>query len=182
MIDCKLNNKRVEKFARKFLSEHYDIKYSQYEWKDKKDDFDFVSPDGASALEVTMIISKNYEQAIEYEINKKRGKTVDCSRIKWGRFDEQGNLLMFAGADMEEIRDSIIKAINKKIKKKKSRCNRGIVYDNYELCIYVDDCGLFNDVRDFEFLINIINEDFVKIFIITSSFLFIYQDGIISKV
>lgn len=95
----------MENFAIGVLSNSFDNSYAKYIWRHKKDDFDFISPDGVTnAIEVASVISKNSINAREYELALNRGKKPDVNRVKKAHADKNGKLLTYYGGSMDEIR------------------------------------------------------------------------------
>ncbi len=173
------SSKVMEEFAIRVISKAYDSKYSKYIWHDKDDDFDFTSPDDQVALEVATILPKNIRNAIEYEQAIDKGKKPDPAKVYNSKVDDDGELLFYYGGSMEEIGKSINKMIEKKENKRKKRAKK---YNLYELCLCIDDGGLFNNKLNFDFIIRsgiLKITEFSKLFLITSSNFFVISDDLI---
>lgn len=173
------SSKRMEEFAIRVISKSYDCKYSKYIWHDKDDDFDFTSPDDKVALEVATILPQNIRNAIEYEKTIDKGKKPDSSKVYNSKVDDIGELLYYHGSSMDEIRKLISVMVNKKEKKRKKRLK---IYSLYELCLCINDGGLFNDKLDFDFIISsgiLKTTFFSKLFLITASNFFVISDNLI---
>ena len=141
----------MEEFAIRTISESFDKIYSTYVWHDKDDNFDFSSLDNVVAIEVATILSNNIINAIQYENALNNGKTPDINKVINSQIDKEGKLITYYGGLMDEIRDIIINIINKKERKRIKRIRK---YWSYELCLCVNEGGLFNTPRDFEFIVD----------------------------
>lgn len=64
----------MESFALRVLKFSFDSKYGEYFAPANSDNFDYISPDGNDALEITSIITKNEMEEYIYEKLKASGK------------------------------------------------------------------------------------------------------------
>lgn len=171
-----------EKFAIKEISLSFNRAYAKYEWKSSEDNFDFVSPDGTAALEVVTIIPKNYIEEYEYNIALEKGKNPDPSRVKSAHLSESKKILWCYGGSMSEIRELIQEYVCKKEQKRQNREIRKKKFDKYELCICVEEAGLFYKPEDFDFIIErdiMTDTKFSRIFIITCNNFYVIENNTI---
>lgn len=157
----------MEEFAIRTISKSYNNLYSNFIWHDKDDDFDFTSQDDTVAIEVATILPINEINAIQYENALEKGKNPNLNKVINAQINDERELLTYYGGSMSEIRKLVIKMI--KIKEVK-RVNRIKKYIQYELCLCINEGGLFNTVNDFDFIIKsgVLNDTgFSKLFLIT---------------
>lgn len=169
-------SKNTEKFAIELLSNVVSPEYSTYRWNDKKDDFDFISLDGTKALEVSLIIPENIQNAIKYESSLERGKKPDIRKVECGEVTPEGELVCYYGGSMEEIRTLLLERIAKKDGKARRKQKPSITC--YELCLLVSDGGLFHKEGDFDFLVpstQYRSSIFDCVYIVTSTYLFVIK-------
>lgn len=159
----------MEPFALKTIGLSFNRRYLEYYSPYDSDNFDYISPNNDKGLEITTVISYNEIEAYVYEKHKAEGKQkLDLSRIKYGKADENGKLVFYFGGTMEEIKQKIIIAINKKQQKAEKRLAK-CSFSDIDLCICINDGGLF-DLNSFElFFIDLQKYLFKNIFFITSS-------------
>lgn len=165
----------MEQFAKDVISKSFDYKYFKYIKPVNTDNFDFISPDGLNALEVTSVIPKNVLEAYQYEKEMAKGKTnLKKQRIKEAVFKDDGSLSSYYGGSFGAIIKEIKNAVeekNTKAKRRKELRN----YDSVDLCICVQDGGLMDlysyKIAGFAFD----NSEFDNIFFITQSFFFRYS-------
>lgn len=166
----KLNYKKelVEPFALNTIACSYDKSYKYYLWNKSEDNSDFVSPNGETSLEVSVVIPLNIQRAVVFESSKK----ANISYVKDAEIGENGLLKKFYGGSIEELKQLIIERVYEKQDKAK---NRNKKYTTYELCLCIDDGGLFEYEREMFFLLNH-KTIFSKIFLITSSRFFVLEN------
>lgn len=157
----------MESFAVNTIGLSFDEKYLQYKSPPNTDGFDFLSPDEANALEVTLVTTKNVMEAYEYECQRNKGKqNLHISRINGAVIKDDGSIKRYSGGSMEEIKNAILNAITTKQEKAKRRYNYESI-KTVDLCICVADGGLF-DLQSFEFFFDGLNNTiFEHIFFIT---------------
>ena len=169
----------MEEFSIRTIRKSYKSFYCDYIWHDKEDDFDFTSPDDKIALEVVTILSKNEINAIQYEKALDSNKSPDISRVINSHADNEGELLYYHGGTMSEIKDAVIEAILKKEEKRKKRTKK---YNCYELCICINEGGLFNRCCDFKFIFKTLKTTkFSRVFIITCLNFFVVENNQIEE-
>jgi len=171
----------MEKFAIRIISNSFDYSYSEYIWHDKDDDFDFTSPDDMTALEIATIISRNTQNAIQYEKALGNGKKPDVSKVRNAHIDKNGELLIYYGGSMCETINDIVATINKKEAKRVKRTKK---YNRYELCLCIDEGGIFNTPNDFDFLIEnsyLSSTGFSRLFLIMSSNFYAIENNTIKE-
>ncbi len=171
----------VEKFAIGVIAKSFNSSYADYIWHNKDDAPDFTSPSDENGLEAAVIISSNEESAIEYEVALGQGKKPDVNRVEDATTDDNGNLLIYYGGSMDEIRDAVMKMIEKKENKRRKRKKK---YERNELCLCIFEGGLFNTTHDFDFIVNsyiLGSTEFSRLFLITSSSFYIIENNIIKE-
>lgn len=171
----------MENFAINAISKSYDNSYASYIWHDKDDDFDFTSSDDSTALEIATILPSNIINAIKYEKALDNGKNPDAQKVISACTDKYGELLIYYGGSMEEIREAAIKMINKKEEKRKKRLKK---YKRYELCLCIDEGSLLNAPSNFEFIINngiLDKTGFSRLFLITCSKFYVIEKNKINE-
>ena len=175
MSRLNFDSNRIEDFAIKVIQKSYDNLYEQYVWHGKDDNFDFTSSNDKFALEVASIIPLNELNVIQYEKALDKGKKPDARKVVDACINDKGEMLTYYGGSMSEIRSAVLKMISQKELKRKRRSKADVIY---ELCLIIDDGGLFNSSRDFDFIIrsNILNTTgFSRLFIITCSNFYIVE-------
>lgn len=171
----------MEKFAIRVIANSFDESYSNYIWHDKDDDFDFTSVDDAIALEVITILPCNVINAIQYERALDKDKIPNVKEVVDAQIDQEGELLIYYGGSMDEIRNTIVEAISKKGIK---RAKRKKLYYRYELCLCVEEGGLFNTPSNFRFIIDkyvLSSTKFSRLFIITCSNFYVIENNEIKE-
>lgn len=185
------DSKVFELFARSIIATSYNKKYNDLIWQEKNDDFDFVDNKRSIGLEVTQFLSKNEIEINKYEASYKRGNYPDKSKIKMGHFSDNGKLLWGFGASLDEMKIGILDRLKEKLDKLENRIKKdhSKTCGEYNICICLQDGGLFIEKLNFDYLLEYINDDgynnlsykFSKIFIICRcSFFLITKDGIYS--
>lgn len=169
----------TEPFALLVISKSFDSKYAEYIHPKDTDNFDFVSPDGKSTLEIVFAIPQNelntyaYEKAL-FKNSPESKKEATKRKIKQAMFDKDGNILRYYGGSIQET----IKIIKKRVAEKNEKAQKRKNFEKYEsidLCVGVQDGGLMDmqtfQIADFDF------KDLVfdNIFFITSSYFFKYS-------
>ena len=165
-----LNKKTTEWYAIKELSYFYE-EYKYYVHPKEDDNFDFISPDGITGLEITTIIPKDYLNQFENEkiIAKgiKSSHKIECYSLGNGK-------IAFHGGSLKEIIDITAKRINNKSEKAEKRIING-QSQKAELCLLIEDGNLFDEFS-FESIKPIIEKSiFKKLYIITSQFVIYYN-------
>ena len=165
----------IEKFAIETISKSYNTKYAKYVSPSNTDNFDFISEDLKSALEVTTAIPNNMFEAYKYEKERIRGKSnLSIKKIDGAKTNEKGELFCWSGGTMLETQNKIIQAINKKQDKAIKRIQASCV-EIVDLCICLQDGSLY-DLESFRNTFHDFNEYiFENIFFITPSY-FIHYD------
>ncbi len=165
----------MEPFALKVLSLSFDSSYGEYYAPTNSDNFDYISLDRNSALEITSIISKNEMQVYIYEKSKAKGKqNLKHSMIRDLNLKDDGNIESYYGGSMSEIKVAIIKSIDKKQNKALKRLKEK-QYNCVDLCLCINDGGLF-DKYSFELAFTELDKYlFNKIFFITCTHFICYS-------
>lgn len=168
----------IEKISIDVIAESFDKKYGTYIAPKDSDNFDFISPDKTSAIEITLVIPENEQKEYVYEIDKHRGKeNLKTEIIKNLRLDSQGNIASYYGGSMAEIKSAIITSLEKKQQKALKR----IKVKNYQyidLCLCIQDGSLF-DLNSFKMAFtNLDKYLFQNIFFITPSHFIRYNKKI----
>lgn len=169
------DKKVIEEFALRVTSKSYDLIFSTYVSPNDTDNFDFVSIDGAKALEVTTVISENEISAYIYEKELSKGKKkLSVEKIRDAKLKEDGTLAFWYGGGLNEIKNTILTAIEKKhsiaIHRMKNT-NIKLV----DLCICMVDGSLY-DLRTFEIAFHSLEKYIFKnIFFITPSYFIRYS-------
>lgn len=169
------DKKVMESFALRVLTKSFDAEFGEYFSPDNTNNFDFLSKDGKSALEVTTIIPQNVMEAYKYEKEYHKGKrNLSTKRIKNVKTRDDGSLRSYYGGDMREIACKILETINIKHHKAIKRI-KNLNVNSVDLCICMDDGGLF-DLNSFEIAFEGF-EDYIfeNIFFITSSYFVRYN-------
>ena len=176
----KLNfdDKIIETFAIKTISASYNPIYGEFNWNEKADNFDFIHHNLGVGLEVSVVITQNTQAVVSYEHSHR--KNLDS--IKQVKTDSNGNILSYYGGSFCELRKLIIE----RIARKNLKAQRHLKKYNVEcqLCLCVDDGGLFEYKEEFDFLLQnkiLENTIFRKIFIITRSLFLVYENGAITS-
>ncbi|WP_294466559.1 hypothetical protein [uncultured Ruminococcus sp.] len=108
----------IEKFSIDVIAESFDKRYGTYIAPKDSDNFDFISPDKTSAIEITLVIPENEQKEYVYEIEKHRGKeNLKTENIKNLRLDSQCNIASYYGGSMAEIKNAIITSLEKNNKR-----------------------------------------------------------------
>lgn len=168
----------MEPFAIKTIAASFDSNYNMYLSPSNSDNFDFISPSGDCAVEITTVIPKNEMNMYVYEKLKANGKeNLDCSQIKGLKFKDNGDIYSYYGGSISEI----VNAINKSIKAKQNKALNRIKNQSYkyiDLAICMVDGSLF-DLFSFELNFKDLNsEPFHNIFFITPSHFIRYNNDI----
>lgn len=160
----------TQTFAKKVLGNSYDIDYLSFDELENTDNFDLVSKDKKTAVEITLVITENEKYVVEYEVNYFKGKKLKKNEDSSFVYDRDGRLRFYAD-NSENLFNSIKKAIETKNEKAKKRLCANI--EKYELCLLVSDGGIF-DKLFVEQLISFTDKIvFNKIFVITSCAFFV---------
>ena len=171
------DKKVTEPFAKKTIGLSFDKKYLDYYAPKSTDDFDYISPDGENALEVTIVIPKNEMYAYVYEKEKDKHKeksTLKTSQIKMAKLNDDGDLSFYYGGSMGEIKTKIKEELNIKQNKAINRLKEKH-YKSVDLCMCINDGSLF-DQYSFELAFNDLNRYiFDNIFFITRSRFVVYN-------
>lgn len=164
----------IEPFALNTIGLSFDSKYLLYKAPLNSDNFDFISPDGKKALEITLVITENERNAYQYEIEKAKGKNkLDLSRVNYLKISDE-HLDLYYGGSMSEIKSAIFEAIKNKQIKAETRIERTGV-ETIDLCICMYDGSLL-DLNSFKlFNLDINNVIFDNIFFITPSYFIRYD-------
>lgn len=165
----------IESFAIKTIGLSFDKKYLEYYSPKDKNNFDYVSPKNDKAVEITLVTSDNEMKAYVYEKLKAKGKqNLNTSKIDLAQVNDNGELVMYRGGSIGELKRGIIKALNKKKERVENRLEKK-KYSSVDLCVCVSDGGLF-DIYSFELAFNdICNYPFTNIFFITSQHFICYN-------
>ena len=143
------DKKVIEEFALRVISKSYDLKFSTYVSPKDTDNFDFVSIDGAKALEVTTVISENEMSAYIYEKELNKGKkNLSAKKIRDAKLKEDGALVFWYGGGLNEIKNIILTTIQKKHNIAIHRMENTNI-ELVDLCICMVDGSLY-DLRSFE--------------------------------
>lgn len=172
----------VEPFAINTIGNSYDKHHLSFLRGHKNDAFDFTSPDGRVALEVSLIIPGNINRVITYEDRKSKGETCDRSYVRNALYDDAGNLLCYDGGSISELKLLILERITAK-NGKALRRKTGTI-KSYELCLAIFDGGLLHKPTDFKFVLESkeFNDSiFDKLFIITSGNFFLIENASIRE-
>ncbi len=133
----------LEPFALKTTGLSFNKKYLDYYHPCDTDNYDYISPDGSSALKITSVIPKNAIEAYKYEKAYIKGKNnLKKDRIKDSYFNINGELVSNRGGSIKEIKLNLKKAIDEKAEKTKRRLTE--VPLSVDLCICVMDGGLLD--------------------------------------
>ena len=170
----------IEEFAIRTISKSYDYKYLLYVIPKDTDNFDAVSYNGDSGLEITLITSPNNKSAYVYEKLFFTGKKeLKKNHIKGAKFKPNNELFQWIGGNINEIKKMIQDSIINKDKKALRRLSQNN-YKLIELCLCVDDGGWFEHIEEFDFLREnaaMENLIFGRIFIITSKLFLVYENN-----
>lgn len=169
------DKKIIEDYSLNTICNSFDCKYSTYYSPDNMDDFDYLSEDKRAALEITTVIPKNVLEAYIYEKQHSLGKiNLSTNKIKNGKYDNDGSILLYYGGSMSEIKNGIQNAINKKQDISIKRCKKSLV-EVVDLCVCIQDGSLF-DLKSFEIAFDNFKEYiFDNIFFITPSYFIRYN-------
>lgn len=165
----------IEPFALKTISKSFSENYSKYFSPKDLDNFDYISEDGISALEITTVIPLNVMEAYKYEKLLNQGNKTPCTKtIADVKTTDDGSLVSYYGGSIHEIKINVSKAISKKNDKAKKRIINSKI-KTADLCVCIEDGGLF-EKKDFESFFSNLNETlFENIFFITSSHFISYN-------
>lgn len=168
----------MEPFALRVLRFSFDLKYGEYHAPTNSDNFDYVSPDGNNALEITSVITKNEMEEYIYEKFKASGKqNLKSSHIKDLKLTDDGDIQSYYGGSMSEVISLIRKALENKQKKALRRLEIKS-YKSVDLCMCINDGSLFNKYS-FEIAFNDLDKYlFNNIFFITSAHFIRYNKKI----
>lgn len=133
----------IEEFAINTISKSFSDVYSNYKAPKNPDNFDFLSQDGNSALEVTLILPENEKKEYEYEKAKSKNRKANARRIIDVNFDNHGNILSYYGGSISEIKKSIINSIKIKNQKATKRIIKK-PYSQIDLCLVIQDGSLLD--------------------------------------
>lgn len=97
----------IEPFALSTIAKSFHLRYGQYYSPKDTNNFDYLSQDGAKALEITMVVSENEKQGMIYEKELDKGKHPIPERVSRAKINEQGKLISYRGGSMSEIRHLI---------------------------------------------------------------------------
>lgn len=168
----------IEPFAIKTITASFDSRYNTYLSPSDSDNFDYISPSGDCAVEITTVIPENEMNMYVYEKLKANGKdNLDLSKIIGLRLKDNGEIYAYYGGSIGEI----VIAINKSIKNKRHKALNRIKKKTYKyinLAICMVDGSLF-DLFSFELNFKDLNsEPFHNIFFITPSHFIRYNKDI----
>lgn len=168
----------LELFALNVLTLSFDTNYGNYYAPKNSDNFDFISPDNISALEITSVIPKNEMEAFVYEKLKAHGKqNLKFSRIKGLKLTDNGNIKFYYGGSMSEIKSAIRYCIDSKQEKALKRL-KSQPFKSVDLCICINDGALF-DKYSFELAFDDLDKYlFSNILFITSAHFIRYNKKI----
>lgn len=169
-LSNRYDKKIIEPFALSTIANSFDPIYADYQQPNSTDDFDFVSPDGKAALEVTIILPKNEEKAYEYDraFQRKGKKASKKQHIQNVQLKEDGHLAMYSGGTMDEIKTLIDARIKRKEEIARKRIRSSTVR-TVDLCLCILDGSLF-DKQSFESFFDKLDQHlFERIFFITPS-------------
>ena len=150
-----ISSDTYEEFSIKVLTLSYDSKYSNFIYHGKDDEFDYTSSDDDVALEVVSIIPDNIINAVKYENAMEKGKKPDSEKVLLSKTDSDGNLIMYYGGSIGEIKQKI----KDSIQIKKNKTLRRKKYKKYKLCICIHDGGLLSSKESLYYLLK---DDFLK--------------------
>ena len=165
----------IEPFALNAISKSFSKNYINYFSPEDLDNFDYISADGVSALEITAVIPRNVMEAYKYEKLLNKGNKIPSAKtITDVKTTGDGNLVSYYGGNMHEIAFGVLNAINKKNDKAKKRITNSKI-KIVDLCICIEDGCLF-ELQDFESFFSNLNDTlFENIFFITSSHFISYN-------
>ena len=164
----------IEPFALSTIAKSFGFEYSQYYSPKDTNNFDYLSPDGTKALEITIVVPENEKQGLIYEKELAKGKHPTLGRVSRAKINEQGNLISYRGGSMSEIRHLIRSRLEEKNSKAVSRMKKA-VYEQVDLCICIADGSLF-DFFSFQLSFDDLRKYvFDNIFFITPSYFIRYD-------
>jgi hypothetical protein len=166
--------KITEPYAIKVLSMSFDSKFNEYMSPSNPDNFDYISPDGQSALEVTIAISQNEKEAYIFEkLTAKGKKELDETKVKELVLNDNGEIRSYYGGTIAEIIKTIRYSIIKKHNKALEHIKKNPISE-LDLCVIINDGGIL-DKTSFEWYFNDLNIFvFDNIFFITPSYFIRY--------
>lgn len=94
----------IEPFAINTIAQSFNERYAQYYSPKNTDNFDFISPDKQSALEVTLILPENERKEYEYEKALDKNGKANLHEIKGVKTDENDRILSYYGGSISEIK------------------------------------------------------------------------------
>ena len=164
----------IEPFALSTIAKSFDLRYGQYYSPKDTNNFDYLSQDGAKALEITMVVPENEKQGMIYEKELAKGKHPIPDRVSRAKINEQGKLISYRGGSMSEIRRLIRLRLEEKNAKALSRMEKN-AYQQVDLCICIADGSLF-DLFSFQLSFDDLQKYvFDNIFFITPSYFIRYD-------
>lgn len=169
----------IEPFAQTVIANSFDKSYQNYIQPHNPDNFDYISPDGKRALEISIVISQNEKRACQYEkaLLKKGKDAVRVPRRKDFLVDKNNRIIAYGGGSMFEIRALISNRIVQKNDKARRRLQLNNI-DCVDLCLCIVDGSLF-DLQSFELSFSDLDHFvFNRFFFITPSHFILYEKGI----
>ena len=165
----------MESFAINTIAASYDKTYEEYYAPSNSDNFDYVSPSGEQAVEITTVIPKNEINAYSYEKLKAKKKTnLKTAHIVGLKIKPNGDIYSYYGGSISEILHAIRASLESKQKKALKRLNLK-PYKMIDLCICIQDGSLL-DLFSFELAFKDLDKYiFEKIFFITPSHFIVYN-------
>ena len=170
--------KITEPYAIKVLSMSFDSKFNEYMSPSNPDNFDYISPDGQSALEVTIAISQNEKEAYIFEKSAAKGKKkLDETKVKELVLNDNSEIRSYYGGTIAEIKKIIRCRIDEKQYKALKRLKNNPV-NKLDLCVLINDGGIL-DKTSFEWYFDDLNKYvFNNIFFVTPSCFVCYKKNI----
>ena len=166
----------IEPFALSVLAASFSSVFATYTKPQTTDDFDYVSADGNSALEISLILPENEKEAYVYEreLHLKGKRNVKKSRIANALFNNKNDLVFHFGGSMQEISSLITNRIIEKDAIAKRRIEKGLI-SSVDLCLCIVDGSLY-DIHSFRLALPSLNSYiFERIFFITPSYFIVYK-------
>ena len=146
----KYDKDSIEPFAINTIAQSFNERYAQYYSPKNTDNFDFISPDKQSALEVTLILPENERKEYEYEKALDKNGKANLHEIKGVKTDENDRILSYYGGSISEIKKAIVDSINRKNRKALKRLMNK-KYSQVDLCLVIQDGALldFNSFKHY---------------------------------
>ncbi|WP_419574312.1 hypothetical protein [Ruminococcus sp.] len=163
----------IEPFAINTIAQSFNERYAQYYSPKNTDNFDFISPDKQSALEVTLILPENERKEYEYEKALDKNGKANLHEIKGVKTDENNRILSYYGGSISEIKKAIVDSINRKNRKALKRLMNK-KYSQVDLCLVIQD-GALLDFNSFKYYF----EEFYTLDFLFRNIFFITRDTFI---